>query len=61
MKEKYRVIYTFRDLEDNGYIYIKDKNVYPRGGLIPTQKRIKELSTDKNKIGKALIEKIKEE
>lgn len=61
---KYRVIENFKDLEDNEYIYLKNvanKNIYPRKGLEPTQKRIKELSTDKNKLGKPLIEEIKEE
>ena len=58
--EKYRVINSFKDLEDNNHIYIKDKDIYPREGLEPTKKRIKELTTNKNKIGKVLIEKIEE-
>lgn len=56
--EKYKVINSFKDLEDNEHIYIKDKDIYPREGLEPTKKRIKELSSAKNKIGKILIEKI---
>ena len=59
--EKYRVINSFKDLEDNNHIYIKDKDIYPREGLEPTKKRIKELTTEKNKIGKVLIEEIKNE
>ena len=59
--EKYRVINSFKDLEDNNHIYIKDKDIYPREGLEPTKKRIKELTSTKNKIGKVLIEKIEEE
>lgn len=59
--EKYRVINSFKDLEDNNHIYIKDKDIYPREGLEPTKKRIKELTTNKNKIGKVLIEKIEDE
>lgn len=59
--EKYRVINSFKDLEDNNHIYIKDKDIYPREGLEPTKKRIKELTSTKNKIGKVLIKKIEEE
>lgn len=59
--EKYRVINSFKDLEDNKHIYIKNKDIYPREGLEPTKKRIKELTSTKNKIGKVLIEKIEEE
>ena len=58
--EKYRVINSFKDLEDNNHIYIKNKDIYPREGLEPTKKRIKELTSTKNKIGKVLIEKIEE-
>lgn len=61
MDEKYRVIYTFKDLEDDEHIYIKDKDIYPREGLEPTKKRIKELTSTKNKIGKVLIQKIEEQ
>lgn len=62
--EKYRVIHNFKDLEDNEHIYIKDseeKGIYPREGLEPTKKRIKELTSTKNKIGEVLIEKIEDE
>lgn len=56
---KYMVVYPFKDLEDNNYIYdVKVHNVYPREGLEPTNERIKELSTKKNKIGKVLIKAI---
>ena len=60
MQEKYEVIHDFKDLEDNNYVYLKG-DIYPREGLEPTKKRIKELSTDKNKIGKVLIQKIEQE
>lgn len=60
MEEKYKVIHSFKDLEDNEHIYIANKDVYPREGLEPTKKRIKELSSTKNQIGKVLIEKIEE-
>lgn len=57
MDEKYEVIYTFKDLEDNNYLY-RIGDIYPREGLTPTKIRIKELSTKKNKIGEILIKKI---
>ncbi len=61
MDEKYEVIYEqFEDLKDNRYLY-KKGDIYPREGLKPTKKRIEELSTDKNKIGKVLIKKIETE
>ncbi len=60
MEEKYKVIHSFRDLEDNGHIYIENKDIYPREGLEPTKRRIKELTSDKNKIGKILIKKLEE-
>ena len=43
--EKYRVINSFKDFEDNEHIYIVNKDIYPREGLEPTKKRIKELSS----------------
>lgn len=61
MEDKYEVIYNFKDLEDKEHIYLVNvdgKNIYPREGLKPTKKRISELSTDKNKIGRPLIKKI---
>lgn len=58
--EKYEVVHRFKDLEDNDYIY-KVGDIYPREGIEPTKKRIKELSTEKNKIGEVLIKKIEEE
>ena len=61
--EKYRVLENFKDLQDNNNVYLKNvkgKDVYPREGLEPTQKRIKELSSTKNKLKKVLIEKIEE-
>lgn len=60
MEEKHEVIHRFKDLQDNNHIY-KVGDIYPREGLEPTKKRIKELSTDKNKIGKVLIRKKEEE
>ncbi len=57
----YKVIYDeFYDMKD------KTKHVYQKGDIFPfdnrkiPQKRIEELSTENNKIGVPLIEKIKE-
>lgn len=58
MQEQYEVIESFKDLEDKEHIYIKGEDTYPREGLEPSKKRIKELSTNKNKTGKPLIKKI---
>lgn len=60
MDEKYKVIKTFKDLEDDEHVYIANKDIYPRDGLEPTKKRIKELASNKNKIGEILIEKLEE-
>jgi hypothetical protein len=58
----YKVIEKFKDLKDNDHIY-EVNDIYPRKDIkledIP-QKRIKELTTTKNKIGKILIEEIEE-
>ena len=60
MEETYKVIHSFKDLKDNDYIYHEGKDTYPREGLKPTKKRIEELTSTKNKIGKVLIEKIEQ-
>lgn len=55
----YRVIKFFTDLQDSNYAY-EVGSIYPRDGLEPTKKRIAELSSDKNRQGVPLIEKIEE-
>lgn len=60
MGETYKVIHSFKDLKDNNHIYHEGKDKYPREGLKPTKKRIDELTSTKNKIGKVLIEKIEQ-
>lgn len=62
MSEKYISVREkgWKDLEDNNHIYRKG-DVYPREGLEPTEKRIKELSSKKNKIGEILIKKVSKE
>lgn len=59
----YKVVYKFKDLEDNNYIY-NENDIYPREGVNiekVKKERIKQLSTTKNKIGKVLIKEIKNE
>ncbi|MBQ9607861.1 MAG: hypothetical protein IJV15_00280 [Lachnospiraceae bacterium] len=61
----YKVVYKFKDLEDNNHIY-KVNDTYPRedaekDGYIPDKKRVKELMSKKNKIGEILIQPIESE
>ena len=61
MEEKYIVVYKgWKDMEDENHLY-KKGDIYPREGLKPTKKRIKELSSKNNKIGEILIEAVKVE
>lgn len=61
MEEKYVVVYkAWKDIEDDNHLY-KKGDTYPREGLKPTKKRIKELSSKNNKIGEVLIEAVKVE
>lgn len=59
MEEKYISIRQkpWKDLEDNDHIY-RNGDIYPREGLEPSKGRIKELTTNKNKIGEILIKKV---
>ena len=50
----YKVIHSFKDLQDNEHIY-KIGDIYPRKGVQADKERIDELKTAKNKIGKPLI------
>ena len=53
----YKVIKYFTDLHDNEYPYhVGDQ--FPRKGVMVTEERLKELSSDKNKQGQPLIEKV---
>ena len=55
----FKVISAFADLQDDSFAYyVGDK--YPRDGYAPTPERVKELSGDKNKLGKVLIEAVAE-
>ena len=55
---KYAVLVDFIDLEDNR-LYRKGDE-YPRAGIEPDKKRIKELSGSDNRIGKPLIKAVEE-
>lgn len=51
---KYTVIKHFTDLQDGKYKY-SDGDVYPREGYTPSEERIAELASDKNRQGRPLI------
>lgn len=55
---RYEVIKDFVDLQDDKHVYRKGEE-YPREGYKAKAARIAELSTKKNKLGKALIKKVK--
>lgn len=55
----YKVLVRFKDLQDDGYDYCEG-DTYPRDGLNPSDRRIKELSTEGNRRNIVLIEKIVE-
>ncbi len=56
----FKVIKEFRDLQDNDYIY-EVNDIYPHDNREVPVERIEELAGKKNKIGKILIQKLKEE
>lgn len=49
------VIKKFTDLQDDNHVY-NAGDVYPREGYTPSEERIEELASDKNKQGTPLIE-----
>lgn len=53
----YKVVKKFADLQDERYLY-KVGDVYPRDGYTPTDERIEELSSSKNKQNTPLIKKV---
>lgn len=55
----YKVIRSFRDLEDNNHIYHVDEK-YPHKGRAKKE-RIEELAGNDNKIGEPLIAEVGEE
>lgn len=55
----YKALTTFADLQDNKYIY-HEGDIYPRDGVFVSDARLKELSTNNNATGRALIVKADE-
>lgn len=55
----YRVIKYFTDLQDNNHEY-NVGDIYPHNKKKVSASRIKELSTDENRRGVPLIEKVEE-
>lgn len=55
----YRVIKYFTDLQDNNHEY-NVGDIYPHNNRKVSASRIKELSTNKNRRGVPLIEKVEE-
>ena len=53
----YVVVESFSDMQDGGYTY-KPGDAFPRGGISVSNGRIIELSTDRNKLGRALIQEV---
>jgi len=56
----YIAISYFKDMKDNMHPY-SPGDTFPRDGLKVDAKRLEELSTDKNRRGKPVIELVKEE
>lgn len=56
----YKVVKYFTDLKDGNHAY-KVGEVYPRQGVEPTQARIEELASNKNRQGVPLIAIVTEE
>lgn len=56
----YRVIKEFADKQDNRYTY-KTGDIFPREGVIVSEERLAELSSDANRRGEPLIQEIIEE
>lgn len=55
----YKAIAFFKDLHDKSFEY-RPGDVFPRSGLRVSQERIEELSTNKNRRGKPVIELVEE-
>lgn len=55
----YKAISYFKDMKDNMHPY-NPGDTFPRDGLKVDDKRLEELSTDKNRRGKPVIELVKE-
>ena len=56
----YKTVVYFEDLQDNRYAY-NPGDTFPRNGFEVSKERLEELSTNKNRRGVALIEKVQDE
>lgn len=56
----YQVIANFKDLQDDNYRYAPG-DVFPRDGRKIAKKRLAELMSPTNKLGKPVIEEVVEE
>lgn len=56
---KYKVISSFLDLEDGKHIYHEGDD-YPYDGQTPSKRRVQQLSTNGNKLGRSLIVKMQD-
>lgn len=56
----YKVIKHFTDIQDNNFAY-NEGDMYPREGMSVLPSRIRELATDENRQGVALIVEVDEE
>lgn len=56
----YKVLKHFTDIQDNNYAY-NEGDMYPREGMSVLPSRLRELATDENRQGVALIVEIDEE
>lgn len=57
---KYKVLAKFKDLQDKNKIYNEGDSYPSTKNKKVTKARIEELSTNKNKLGKKLIEEVEE-
>lgn len=55
----YKAIKTFTDLQDNNHRY-HPGDVFPRDGLVVSDARLKELSSNRNRRKTPMIEKVAE-
>ena len=55
----YKAISYFKDMKDNMHSY-NPGDTFPRDGLTVSEKRLEELSTNKNRRGKPVIEFVEE-
>lgn len=56
----YKVLKHFTDIQDNNYAY-NEGDMYPREGMSVLPSRLRELATNENRQGVALIVEIDEE